>query len=147
LGAHVLSERRLVRGVGHIGLVVLAKHLSFADRENLLETIRKLSGEEFEVDYLLKLTGDWAHSLKPKFGFEEALLRNVMQLSNYLRLHQNATDIATIASGAINFIVKDQVRYTSGIDQNNCSVDDLDEFHALGKAFVASYSDSVLPKN
>jgi uncharacterized membrane protein YkvA (DUF1232 family) len=123
-----------------MGLVVLAKHLSFADRENLLETIRKLSGEEFEVDYLLKLTGDWAHSLKPKFGFEQALLRNVMQLSNYLRLHQNATDIATIASGAINFIVKDQVRYTSGIDQNNCSFDDLDEFHALGKAFVASYA-------
>jgi uncharacterized membrane protein YkvA (DUF1232 family) len=123
-----------------MGLDVLPKHLSFADRENLLETIRKLSGEEFDVDCLLKMTGDWACSLKPKFGFEQALLRNVMQLSNYLRLHRTETDIATIASGAINFIVKDQQTPTSGTDQNNSTTDDLDEFQALGKAFVASYA-------
>lgn len=118
----------------------MARHLSFADRENLLETIRKLSGEEFDVDSLLKMTGDWASSLKPKFGFEQALLRNVMQLANYLRLHRDAKDIATIASGAINFIVKNQTKLTTGINEGNCSGDDPDEFHALGKAFVASYS-------
>lgn len=118
----------------------MARHLSFADRENLLETLHRFSGEEIDVDSLLKLTGDWASSLRPKFGFEQALLRNVMQLANYLRLHRTAKDIATIASGTINFIVKNQARRTSEIHEDHCSSDDPDEFYALGKAFLASYS-------
>ena len=118
----------------------MASHLSFADRENLLETIRKLSGDAFDVDSLLRMTGDWARSLKPMFGFEQALLRNVMQLANYLRLHRDSEDIATIALGTLHFIVTNQNPPTTEANEVNGVVVDLDEFHALGKAFVASYA-------
>jgi hypothetical protein len=60
----------------------LVGQLSFADRENLLVTIRKLGDEEVDLDPLLKKTGDWARDLKPQFGFEQALIRNVTQLAN-----------------------------------------------------------------
>ncbi len=63
-----------------------------------------------------------------------------MQLANYLRLHRDAKDITTIAHGAINFIVKNQARPTTGLNEANGTGDDPDEFHALGKAFVASYA-------
>lgn len=118
----------------------MARQLSIADRENLLETIRRFGGEDCDTNSLLKLTGDWARTLEPKFGFELSLLRNVMQLSNYLRLHRDSNDIATIASGAINFVVKSQPRLPSVINTDNVNKDDVDEFHALGKAFVASYA-------
>lgn len=118
----------------------MARHLSFADRENLLETIRRLSGEDFDIDSLLKKTGDWARLLRPKFGFEHALLRNLMQLANYLRLHRNAKDITTIAFSAINFIVNNHARSTTDLNEGNTIGDDDDEFHTLGKAFVASYA-------
>ncbi|PNY37248.1 hypothetical protein C2E31_08795 [Rhodopirellula baltica] len=88
----------------------MARHLSFADRENLLQTIHNLSSEEIRVDVLLKQTGDWANSLKPQFGFEQALLRNLTQLANFLRLHETAEDIASIARGAIQFIVSSMGR-------------------------------------
>lgn len=118
----------------------MAKHLSFADREKLLEAIRILSSEDFDVDSLLKKTGDWARLLRPKFGFEHALLRNLMQLANYLRLHRNAKDITAIAFGAIDFIVNDHARSATDLNEGNTIGHDEDEFHALGKAFVASYA-------
>ncbi len=118
----------------------MARQLSFADRDHLLDTIRRLGGEDLEVDSLLKMTGDWARSLRPKFGFEQALLRNVTQLANYLRLSRDADDITSIAFGAINFIVKSQAKLASNVNCDNATSDESDEFHALGKAFVASYA-------
>ncbi len=86
------------------------------------------------------MTGDWARSLRPKFGFEHALIRNVMQLANYLRLHRNAKDIELIASGAINFIVKNEAVPSLVVSEDKGSIEDQNEFFALGAAFVASYA-------
>ena len=124
----------------------MASHLSFTDRENLLDTIRKLSGEVVDVDFLLKKTGDWARALEPQFGFEQALLRNLTQLAYYLRLHQAAEDIASIAKGAIQFIVTNHGQPSPmDIDSNGDAIvedttRDRGEFLALGQAFIASYA-------
>lgn len=120
---------------------VLARHLSFADRENLLQTIHNLSSKEIRVDVVLKQTGDWAKSLKLQFGFEQDLLRNLTQLANYLRRHETAEDIASIARGAIQFIVSSDG--PSGEDTSEAVEEDASDtagFHAFGKAFIASYA-------
>lgn len=119
---------------------VLASHLSFADRESLLETIRKLSGEDVSVDALLKKTGQWAHALQPRFGFEQALLRNLTQLANYLRLHEKTEDIAPIARGAIQFIVSSHGRPEEDTAEAENENSETAEFHALRQAFIASYA-------
>ncbi|QDV68102.1 hypothetical protein Poly24_18090 [Rosistilla carotiformis] len=118
----------------------MASHLSFADRENLLETIRSLSGEELDVIVLLRRTGEWALVLDPEFGFEQALLRNLTQLANYLRLHHASEDIASIARGAIQFVVTNHGRPTAGEDQSEAEYREATKFHALGQAFIASYA-------
>ena len=83
---------------------------------------------------------DWAKRLVPSFGFEQALLRNLVQLSNYLRLHRGAEDIASIARGAIHFIVGDYGQPTLDEDPTKASESEASEFHTLGKAFIASYA-------
>lgn len=118
----------------------MTTHLSFADRENLLETIRKLSSKDIGVDVLLNKTGEWALALQPQFGFEQALLRNLTQLANYLRLHEQAEDIASIARGAIQFIVCGHERRSEKCEVAEVDVSATAEFHALGKAFIASYA-------
>ena len=75
--------------------------LTYADREMLLQTFDALKDEWSRTDEQLRLdVSDWAKRLVPNFGFEQALLRNLVQLSNYLRLHRGAEDIASIARGA-----------------------------------------------
>lgn len=111
-------------------------HFSFADRETLLQTIRQLSGEDLVVETLLKKTGEWAHSLEPQFGFEQALLRNLTQLANYLRRYATTEDIASIARGAIQFIVSSDGKPA----EKDAEATDTAEFHALGQAFIASYA-------
>ncbi len=77
--------------------------LTYADREMLFQTFDSLKDEWSGTDeQLLADASDWAKRLAPRFGFEQALLRNLVQLSNYLRLHRGATDIASIARGAIH---------------------------------------------
>lgn len=117
----------------------MASHLSFADRENLLETISRLSGEANDVSLLHK-TGEWARELEPRFGFEQALLRNLTQLANYLRLHHATEDIASIARGAIQFIVANHGQPEECGDQSKDSDQEIEEFRVLGQAFVASYA-------
>ena len=82
--------------------------LTYADREMLLQTFDSLKDEWSGTDeQLLSDASDWAKRLVPSFGFEQALLRNLVQLSNYLRHHCGAKDIVSIARGAIQFIVGD----------------------------------------
>ncbi|MEO1615586.1 MAG: DrmE family protein [Planctomycetota bacterium] len=135
-----MSHARAWVGYETWGWNVLASHLSFADRENLLQTIRELSSEELDVDFLLKKTGEWAHALQPQFGFEQALLRNLTQLANYLRLHEAAEDIASIARGAIQFIVSSHGKPADDLTEGEDDASDTAELHALGQAFIASYA-------
>ena len=78
--------------------------------------------------------------LDPEFGFEQALLRNLTQLANYLRLHHATEDIASIARGAIQFVVTNHGRPTACEDESEAEYREATEFHALGQAFIASYA-------
>ena len=121
-------------------MIILAVRLSFADRDNLLETIRRLSIDAVDVAQLLRMAGDWASALRPKFGFEHALIRNLTQLSNYLRLNVDNEDIAAIARGALKFIVDQDRQSATTCDRIDESNGDSDQFRALGRAFIASFA-------
>lgn len=115
----------------------MSTKLTFADREKLLDILRELSEDKTEAKLLLKRSGEWARSLRPQFGFELAMVRNMTQLCNYLRLHQNLEDVESIARGAIQFVIAEKV------EQNEPPADKISEasrFHELGKAFIASYA-------
>lgn len=115
--------------------------LTYADRETLLQIFDSLKDEWNGTDeQLLSDASDWAKQLVPSFGFEQALLRNLVQLSNYLRLHRGAEDIASIARGAIQFIVGDHGQPALDEDPTKASECEASEFHALGQAFIASYA-------
>lgn len=120
-----------------IGERELTTFLSYADREQLLQSLDRLSDSAGGVTELLVRVGRWARELKPRFGFEHALIRNVTLLSNSLRDHQDEEDIANIASGAIRFVLGDGTLA-------NCSTDDdvetAPERMVLSRAFVASYA-------
>lgn len=88
----------------------------------------------------MKKTSEWARELEPEFGFEHALLRNLTQMSNLLRVQRSTEDIASIARGAIQFVVTNHEQPPSDIGTlDNCQAE-ANEFHALGKAFIASYA-------
>ena len=113
--------------------------LTYADREMLLQTFDSLKDEWSGTDeQLLSDVSDWAKRLVPSFGFEQALLRNLVQLSNYLRLHRRAEDIASIARGAIQFIVSDYGQPALDEGPTKAGECEASEFHALGKAFITS---------
>lgn len=118
----------------------MAGQLSFADRENLLITIRKLGDEEVALDRLLKKTGDWARDLKPQFGFEQALVRNVTQLANYIRLYRATDDIASIARGALLFVLTENGQHAGEPENTDHEIQEANRFHALSHAFIASYA-------
>ena len=84
---------------------ILTVRLSLADRDNLLEAMRGLSEDVVDVEHLLGMVGDWARTIKPLFGFEHVLLRNLTQLSNYLRIYQGNDDLAAIARGTLQFVL------------------------------------------
>jgi uncharacterized membrane protein YkvA (DUF1232 family) len=119
---------------------ILKVRLSFADRDNLLEAMRGLSEDVVDVEHLLRMVGDWARTIKPQFGFEHVLLRNLTQLSNYLRLYQGNDDLAAIARGALQFVVRDDGQAEASGDVTEKSLNDRDEFRSLGRAFIASYA-------
>lgn len=115
----------------------MTTYLSFTDRERLLKSLDRLSGRTGAVTDLLVRAGKWAKNLKPRFGFEHSLIRNITHLSKSLRDHENEEDIANIAGGAIRFVLGD--------DQfANCPADDDAESSServvLSRAFVASYA-------
>ena len=113
--------------------------LTYADREMLLQTFSSLKDESSGTDeQLLSDASDWAKRLVPSFGFEQALLRNLVQLSNYLIHHRGAKDIVSISRGAIHFIVGDYGQPTLDEHPTKTSECEASEFHALGKAFIAS---------
>lgn len=115
--------------------------LTYADREMLLQTFGSLKDESSGTDeQLLSDASDWAKRLVPSFGFEQALLRNLVQLSNYLIHHRGAKDIVSISRGAIHFIVGDYGQPTLDEHPTKTSECEASEFHALGKAFIASYA-------
>lgn len=103
--------------------------LSYADRERLLQDLDRLSvGDSVSSEELLTQIAGWAKSLKPKFGFEHSLLRNVTQLSCYLREHDE-TDIVAIARGALRFVLNNDHESAASL-----------EWTLLCHAFVASYA-------
>ena len=66
---------------------ILKVRLSFADRDNLLEAMRDLSEDVVDVEHLLGMVGDWARTIKPLFGFEHVLLRNLTDRCHFLLLY------------------------------------------------------------
>ena len=79
--------------------------LSFADRDNLLEAMRGLSEDVFDVEHHLGMVGEWARTIELQFGFEHVLLRNLTQLSNDLRSYQGNDNLAAIARGTLQFVL------------------------------------------
>ncbi|MFN0019487.1 MAG: DrmE family protein [Pirellulaceae bacterium] len=117
----------------------MTTRLSFADRESLLSSLHRLSEDQTDARDLLERTGDWARSLRLRFGFEHALVRNVTQLANYLRLFESATDIAQIARGALCFVIGN-VDDFKGQDSSDEPDELTRERLTLGQAFIASYA-------
>ena len=63
-----------------------------------------------------------------------------MLLSNYLRLHRRAEDIASIARGAIQVVIGNHGQHIAEEGQTGESQRGAGEFQALGQAFIASYA-------
>ena len=105
--------------------------LTFADRELLLQTL-----DDLRIDWLgsdRQLLADvckWAQALKPEFGFEQALTRDVAVLSRYLIDHSSEQDVAAISRGALLYLLFAPEHGPSR----------LQEFGLLDEAFIASYA-------
>lgn len=105
--------------------------LTFADRELLLQTFDDLKADWHGSDaQLLTEVCNWARNLKPEFGFEHALTRDITVLSGCLINHSAEPDIAAIARGALLYVLF--------ADRDQPSR--LGEFGLLDEAFIASYA-------
>lgn len=105
--------------------------LTFADRELFLRTFDTLKADWQGSDtQLLADVCEWARHLRPEFGFEHALTRDIAVLSRCLIDHSNEPDIAAIARGALLYVLIADERKPSS----------QGKLGLLGKAFITSYA-------
>ncbi|MEQ8788799.1 MAG: hypothetical protein RIC55_20980 [Pirellulaceae bacterium] len=105
--------------------------LTYADRELFLQTFDDLKERCGESDReILRKVTKWAAALRPQFGFEESLSRDVTQLSKFLLDRRGDDDIQAIARGGLLYVLK---------AAKFCSAK-LGEFGLLDDAFVANYA-------
>lgn len=105
--------------------------LTFADREFFLRTFDTLKADWQGSDtQLLADICEWARCLRPEFGFEHALMRDITVLSRYLIDHNEEPDIVAIARGALLYVLY--------ADEREASI--LVEFGLLDESFITSYA-------
>jgi len=105
--------------------------LTYSDRELLLRTFDLLKGEWVGSDEeLLEGACEWAQNLSPNFGFEYGLTRDIAALSRYLIDNGSEPDIADIARGGLQYILRAN-------QQGSPRLRDLGLFD---DAFISSYA-------
>lgn len=106
-------------------------HLTYSDREFLLQTFDMLKAEwNGEDEQLLTDACDWAKQLVPNCGFEHALVRDVAVLSRYLTSHKADQDLSDIARGGLLYVLR-----ASQHDPSR-----LGDLGLLDDAFISSYA-------
>lgn len=109
----------------------MGQHLTYADRELLLQTFDTLIAEwNGEDEQLLAAACNWAKQLVPSCGFEHSLTRDVTILSQYLLAHKADKDIAEIARGGLLYVLL----------ANQDGPSKLGELGLLDDAFISSYA-------
>lgn len=105
--------------------------LTFSDRRLLLQSLDMLKSDwHGSESQLLADVTKWARTLKPEFGFERALTQNLAALSRYLIDQHDEQDIASIARGAMLYVLSASQQQPSTVRT----------FGLLDKAFIASYA-------
>lgn len=109
----------------------MAMQLTYADRASMLEAFDSLKATSSETDeQILVAIGQWARELRPRFGFERGLTRDVTALSRYLSTHEADHDVAAIARGALLYVLRPT--QSRGVP--------MDELGHLDQAFVCGYA-------
>ena len=104
--------------------------LTYSDRELILQTFESLKAESERTDHqILTDVSEWVSGLKPSFGFEHGLGRDIAALSRYL-LTCSVQNLENIARGGLLYILR----------PNEVVRTRFQEFGLLDKAFIAGYA-------
>lgn len=111
----------------------IMEHLSYADRELLLQTLESFKAEaerDCSETNILQSVFELVKSLSPTYGFEHALIRDLTVLSRYLETHKDYADIAEIARGALLYVVRAKL----------ANAVQLHAFRLIDDAFVCNFA-------